>query len=229
MIPAFPMDGGRCVRALLALRLEYAMATRIAAGLGQVLAVGFVVLGLFSNPLLLLIGVFVWIGAATESRYATLRAAFQGIPLQGALMRDVPLLPATASLAEAADLLGGSPRQHALVLDDSNVVGTLSLLDLVAGLQRSGPATRVHDVMRRDVYTLSLDATMDVAFSRLQKTRTAIMPVLCQERLVGAVTLDSLDRFLAIESAMACYHGETRDRASRRIAAGWPAQRAEYA
>lgn len=91
MIPAFPMDGGRCVRALLALRLEYAKATRIAAGLGQVIAVGFVVLGLFSNPFLLLIGVFVWIGAAQEARYATLKAAFRGIPLRRALMRDVPL------------------------------------------------------------------------------------------------------------------------------------------
>ena len=96
VIPAFPMDGGRCVRALHALRLEYAKATRIAAGLGQVLAVGFVVLGLFSNPFLPLIGVFVWIGAATDSRYATLKAAFRGIPLQGALMRDVALLPCTA-------------------------------------------------------------------------------------------------------------------------------------
>jgi Zn-dependent protease len=91
MIPAFPMDGGRCVRALLALRLEYAKATRIAAGIGQVIAVGFVVLGLFSNPFLLLIGVFVWIGAAQEARYATLKAAFRGIPLQRALRRDVPL------------------------------------------------------------------------------------------------------------------------------------------
>lgn len=90
MIPAFPIDGGRCVRALLALRLEYAKATRIAAGLGQVITVGFVVLGLFSNPFLLLIGVFVWIGAAQEARYVTLTAAFRGIPLQRALMRDIP-------------------------------------------------------------------------------------------------------------------------------------------
>lgn len=81
MIPAFPMDGGRCVRALLALRLEYAQATRIAAGLGQVIAVGFVVLGLFSNPFLLLIGVFVWLGAAQEARHATLKAALRGVNL----------------------------------------------------------------------------------------------------------------------------------------------------
>ena len=92
MIPAFPMDGGRCVRALLALRLEYARATRIAAGVGQVIAVGFVVLGLFSNPFLLLIGAFVWLGAAQEARYATLKAALRGVPVQRALRRDVPRL-----------------------------------------------------------------------------------------------------------------------------------------
>jgi CBS domain-containing protein len=229
MIPAFPMDGGRCVRALLGLRLEYAKATRIAAGLGQVLAVGLVVLGLFSNPFLMLIGVFVWIGAAREARYATLKAAFGGIPLRKALMRDVPLLPRTSLLAEAAELLRGSLRQHALVVDDGNVVGTLSLLELIAALQRSGPGIRVEDVTRRDIHSLSLDATMDVAFSRLQETRSSIIPVLSQDRLVGTVTLDGLDRFLAIEAATARFNSKKHDGMSGRVANSWPVQRAEYA
>jgi Zn-dependent protease len=100
MIPAFPMDGGRCVRALLALWLEHARATRVAAGVGQVIAVGFVVLGLFSNPFLLLIGVFVWLGAAQEARYATIKAALHGVQARRALRHDRPTLTPTDSLAD---------------------------------------------------------------------------------------------------------------------------------
>lgn len=74
LIPAFPMDGGRVLRSLLAFKLSYVLATQIAARIGQLLAVGFIALGFFYNPFLMVIGVFVWLGAAQELRSARLRA-----------------------------------------------------------------------------------------------------------------------------------------------------------
>jgi CBS domain-containing protein len=202
MIPAFPMDGGRCVRALLALRLEYAQATRIAAWVGQAIAVGFVVLGLFSNPFLLLIGVFVWLGAAQEARFAMIKAALRGVPAQRALLRSFPILAPTDSLARVADAFETSALQKAVVVERGRVVGTISALDVVAHLPRRGPTTPVAEVMQRGIQTLELPATLDAALTRLHEARAAIMPVISQGRFVGAITLDQLDRFVAIQTAL---------------------------
>ena len=77
MIPAFPMDGGRVLRALLAMRLAYTRATRISANLGQGIALLFGIFGLFYNPLLLFIAFFVWIGAAQEARMTQMKSAIR--------------------------------------------------------------------------------------------------------------------------------------------------------
>lgn len=202
MIPAFPMDGGRCVRALLALRFEYAQATRVAAGVGQVIAAGFVVLGLLSNPFLLLIGVFVWIGAAQEARFATIKAALRGVPAQQALLREVPLLSPNDSLAQAARKIQSSALQRALVVEQESVIGALSTADLAEHLRRSGPASPVSDAMQRSVQAVNLGETLDLALDRLHEARDSLLPVLSQGRLVGVLTLEHISLLVAIQSAV---------------------------
>lgn len=227
MIPAFPMDGGRCVRALLALRLEYAQATRIAAGVGQVIAVGFAVLGLFSNPFLLLIGVFVWLGAAQEARYATIKAALRGVPVQRALLRDVPRLAPTDSLARALDAFRSSPLPKAVVVDQGRVVGVVSAFDLVTDLQRHGPTTPVAEVMQRNAPSLELPATLDGALTRLHEARAPLMPVVSQGRFVGVITLDQLDRFVALQTALQRHAAHTIETGPGPIVAARPASTGE--
>ena len=80
LIPAFPMDGGRVLRALLAMRMEYARATRIAASIGQGIAFVFGFIGLFTNPMLLFIAFFVWIGAGQEAAAAQMKSLFRRVP-----------------------------------------------------------------------------------------------------------------------------------------------------
>jgi Zn-dependent protease len=88
LIPAFPMDGGRVLRALLALQLEYTQATQIAAAIGQGLALVLGFAGLFVNPFLLFIAFFVWIGAAQEASMAQMKTALGGIPVARAMLTD---------------------------------------------------------------------------------------------------------------------------------------------
>jgi Zn-dependent protease len=100
MLPAFPMDGGRVVRALLAMRLEYSRATEIAANLGKGMAVVFAVLGLVGNPMLLLIALFVWIGASQEAAATQFKSAVSGALVREAALANFATVPTSASLRD---------------------------------------------------------------------------------------------------------------------------------
>ena len=156
MLPAFPMDGGRVLRALLAMRLEYVRATQIAATIGQAMALVFALLGFFFNPFLLFIAFFVWIGAAQEAGMATMKAALGGIPVRRAMMTDFRTLRPGDSLHRAIELILATHQQDFPVLEDSRVLGILPSRELMVALQQRGPDTLVRDVMRQDF--LSLEA-----------------------------------------------------------------------
>jgi len=116
MIPAFPMDGGRALRAILAERLDYVRATEIAAALGQGLALVFGFVGLFANPFLVFIALFVWMGASEEASSVSIRTALSGIPVSRAMITDFRALKGDDPLRLAADLvLAGSQRDFPVV------------------------------------------------------------------------------------------------------------------
>lgn len=139
MLPAFPMDDGRVLRALLATRLEYARATQIAASIGQAIELLCALLGFFGNPFLLFIAFFVWIGAAQEASMGTMKAALGGIPVKRALMTDFRALKPGDSLQRAIDLILATPRQDFPDMDDSRFVGILPSRDLMVVLQQRWP------------------------------------------------------------------------------------------
>ncbi len=99
LIPAFPMDGGRVLRAGLAMKMDYAKATRTAATIGQGFAVLFGLVGLFTNPFLILIAVFIWLGAAGESRVAQTQSRLAGVPVERAMLTQFDTLSPLNSLA----------------------------------------------------------------------------------------------------------------------------------
>src|SRR5260370_40066633 len=105
LIPAFPMDGGRVLRALLAMRMNYARATHIAATVGQGLAFVFGLIGLFYNPMLLFIAFFVYLGATSEAALAQMKDITAGLPVSEAMMTDLVMLPPNSTLDEAAELV----------------------------------------------------------------------------------------------------------------------------
>src|SRR5882762_9707071 len=116
LIPAFPMDGGRVLRALLAMRMNYARATQVASTVGQGLAFVFGLVGLFSNPMLLFIAFFVYLGASQEAALAQMKDISAGLPVSEAMVTELVTLPANATLDEGAEaLLRTSQHEFAVV------------------------------------------------------------------------------------------------------------------
>ena len=144
LIPAFPMDGGRVLRAVLATRMNYARATNIAASVGQFLAFIFGFVGLLYNPLLILIALFVYMGAGQEAAATQMRELARHSAVGDAMISEFRTLAATATLGDAADaLLATSQREFPITDDAGAVVGLLTRDDLIAGLKQQSQTSNL--------------------------------------------------------------------------------------
>jgi predicted transcriptional regulator len=202
MLPAFPMDGGRVLRALLATRMEYTRATQIAASTGQAMALLFGFLGIFYNPFLVFIALFVWIGAAQEASMAQMKSAIGGIPVVRAMITDFQTLAPYDTLAQAVDLILAGSQQDFPVLEHGRVVGILTRHDLLVGLSQRGREVLVRECMQHEFETVEASEMLDTAFRRLQSCDCHTVPVMRQGELLGLVTMDNVGEFVAIQAAI---------------------------
>jgi Zn-dependent protease/CBS domain-containing protein len=204
LLPAFPMDGGRVLRALLATRLSYARATQIAATVGQGFAFVFGFLGLIWNPFLIFIALFVYIGASQEAALAQMKDVSRRFPVSSAMVREFRTLAENATLEEAVDaLLATSQHDFPVVNETGNVAGVLTRHDLIAALRKNDPTLRVGDVMRRDIPTVTTGTRFEDAFRIMQECNCPAVPVLdSMKRLVGLLTPENVTELMMIQSAM---------------------------
>jgi Zn-dependent protease/CBS domain-containing protein len=202
LIPAFPMDGGRVLRALLALRLDHVRATQIAATIGQGMAFLLGIIGLFSNPMLIFIALFVWIGAQQEASMAQMKSALGGIPVREAMLTEFKTLRPLDTLQQAVEHILAGTQQDFPVLEEERVVGILTRPDLLAALSRHSEASRVNAVMRRDFETVHPGDMLEAASLRMQACGCPVFPVVQDGRLVGLLTMENIGEFLMIKSAL---------------------------
>lgn len=202
LIPAFPMDGGRVLRALLATRLEYTQATQIAARVGQAIAFFFGLLGLFTDPFLVFIALFVWLGAEQEAAMVQMHTSLGGIPVQRVMMTEFHTLSPDDPLSHAVDLtMAGSQQDFPVVFGD-HVLGVLARGDLVRGLAERGQGALVRDAMNRDFPTADSHDMLESALASLHGTNFRIIPVVHDGRLVGLLTMDNIGEFMMIQAAL---------------------------
>jgi predicted transcriptional regulator len=196
------MDGGRVLRALLAMRLEYTRATGIAAGIGQGLALLFGFAGIFGNPMLLFIALFVWIGAGQEASMVQMKSALAGIPASRAMLTDFQVLAPTDSLGRAVELILQGSQQDFPVVSDGAVVGILTRADLLKALAQQPQSTPVSDVMQREFPEVEPGEMLETIFARLQECQCHTVPVTRYGQLVGLVTSENIGEFLMIQAAL---------------------------
>jgi Zn-dependent protease/CBS domain-containing protein len=204
MIPAFPMDGGRVLRALLALRLGFVRATEIAAMIGQWVAFALGFFGLFYNPLLIFIAIFVYLAAASEARLVSLRAMSRGVPVTSAMVTQFATLAPEAHIDEAVETLLRTSQSDFPVVDAAGrLVGLLGRDGMIRALKQHGPDARVAEVMTSPVPTIGYRQTLEEAFRILQaKSAPAVGVVDAAGRLVGLVTSETLGEMLLVGEAM---------------------------
>ena len=202
LLPAFPMDGGRALRALLALRMSYGSATRAAAAVGQVFAVIFGLAGLLINPMLLLIAVFVWFGASQEAAATLMKLSFAGAPVSKAMLTDFQTLREDDTLARAAELIMRGSQHDFPVLDANRITGLLTRTELITALATHGAGYRVADAMRRHFDTVESSEPLEKVFTRIGQTQDYTIPVTQQGRLVGLLTSENLAELFMLQSAM---------------------------
>ena len=202
LIPAFPMDGGRVLRALLAKRMDYTEATQAAAHVGQGIAFFFGFLGLFFDPFLLFIAFFVWLGASGEAGMVQARSLFDGIPVQRVMLTNFRTLQPDDTLAQAVErILAGWQQDFAVVFGD-HVLGILTRDDLVRAIARGGTDLRVRDAMRRDFQAVDSHDMLEQAVQVLRQCGCRSLPVEHNGELVGMLTLENVGEFMMINSAI---------------------------
>jgi Zn-dependent protease/CBS domain-containing protein len=203
LIPAFPMDGGRALRAVLAFGGDYVKATQVAAKLGQGIALLFGILGLLFNPILAFIALFIWIGAAAEAAGVEAKASLQGLPMIAAMQTDFRVLGADDTLGNAARrLLGGSQVDFPVLGRDGALVGVLTRGNLIAGLAKHGPEALVDAMMDRRFVTAHPAEMLNTVMARLQDCACRSVPVLDEGRVVGMVTAENIGELMMVRDAL---------------------------
>lgn len=215
LLPAFPMDGGRVLRALLSMRMDRMRATHYAASAGKFMAILFGLGGLLiGNPFLIFIALFVYLGAEAEARATEVRSLLEDVEVSQAMItrfrtigpltriRDLvqDLLageqqdfPVVDSAASAVDTNGSSP--HAVPL------GVITRSQIVGAVAQGRQDQNVQSIINGDCRAVSPHARLNEVFAQMQHAQCSMLPVVEAGRLVGVITLENIGEWMMIQSA----------------------------
>jgi Zn-dependent protease len=203
-IPAFPMDGGRILRALLALRMGRIRATQFAANLGQFIAMGFVFFGLLygPNPILVLIGIFVYFGARTENVMVQHLELLKDYTVQSAMMTNFVTLSTSDTIKDAADKLLSGSDQDLIVVENDVPVGVMTRALIIDSLRANRLQTPVVEVMDRNFDAVAIHDKLTEVYANAQRKKNAFYPVLENNKLRGVIDMNNINEFVMIRSAI---------------------------
>ena len=201
LIPAFPMDGGRVLRALLAMYTDRVNATRIAAAIGQFIAVLFFLLGIFVNIFLVFIALFVFVGAYGENKMVQHTALLSGHKVREAMLTQITRLQAGDTLGKVLEVLLAGSEKDFVVSDNGQVVGVLSHRQI---LKNSRDKTRlVRELMDTDFKSIKPQAPLQDVLRLVESGKSSFFPVISSQGVLeGAIDMDNLNEFITIQSQL---------------------------
>lgn len=198
LLPAFPMDGGRALRAILAMFQSEESATRIATTAGRWLAFAMALFGLINqNPALVFIAIFVYLGASQEALMVRSRVLTAGFTVESAMITDFRVLDHGATLRQAAELLLATSQRDFPVLHGETVLGLLDSASMIRGLAETGPEEYISAYMQREFLSLLPDMDLAEALPTLLQAPFPAL-VMRDDKLVGLLTSDNISEFLTL-------------------------------
>lgn len=202
LLPAFPMDGGRVLRAALSMRMGRNRATQVAAKVGQGLALWLGFIGLLYNPFLIFIALFVWIGAAAEAGMEQIKSSLSDAAVGRAMLTDFQVLSPDDSLSYAIELTLAASQKEFPVQVDAVIVGVLTQDDLLKGLQAQGEQARVGDCMQREIQSADINEPLEKVLERLHNCHCRLLSVTEADQLVGIINLDNIMELIKIQTVL---------------------------
>jgi Zn-dependent protease/CBS domain-containing protein len=208
LLPAFPMDGGRVLRAGLAMKMPFERATEHAARVGKAFALLFALFGLFvvNNPFLVIIGVFVWLSAAAEAHAAQLKTTVGSVAVERAMITDVRTLAPNESVSAAIEEVRSGFQHDFPVVDGNGIEGVLTREGLLRAMAEGHADEPVAGVMQRNFCATTPDESLETALQRLQEGHCQAMPVLRGRQVVGLLTTEKIQEFVLIAAAARAGH-----------------------
>ena len=197
-IPAFPMDGGRVLRALLAMVMDRVKATNIAARTGQVFAVIFFILGLFFNPFLILIALFIFIGAYGENQMVRQTALLEGHKVKEAMLTNITLLEPENTVQEVIDILLSGTEKNFIVALNNKIVGILYHKDILNNSKNR--SLEVNEIMQKEFKTIEDTGELRDIFDLITKEKRNFFAVTQNGNIAGAIDTSNIGEFILLKN-----------------------------
>ena len=211
LIPAFPMDGGRILRALLAFKFNYIKATAIATSVGKVVAFIIIISSLLTmNFILSLIGVFIIVFAKAEESYLQLKNLVRGIRLKEVLMYDYNSIESNLTVNEAADIMESNHSKYFIVMNEGIPVGTLNRIEVIKAVAEQSYDKKVSDLMKENLTHFDGEMWMEDVLDKFSGHEERIYPVFDKEQFIGVVSFRHIIEYLLIHKASSKEYNKTR-------------------
>jgi Zn-dependent protease/predicted transcriptional regulator len=195
ILPAFPMDGGRVLRGILATRMDHTRATKVAVEIGQAVAILMFFFGIFYNWWLALIAIFIYLGAEGEEHATMLRAALRKVPVSRAMLTPIETVAPQDSLGSVVEKACHRLQADFPVVVGDDVVGILPKEVIFAAIHEKPAETPVSEIMKGEFVSATTDETLDRVFQKMQGGGISLVPVIEGGRLMGMINLEQIGKY----------------------------------
>ncbi len=202
MLPAFPLDGGRVLRALLSAKMGRVRATQTAATFGKLLAVLFFIIGLFYNLILAIIAVFIYFGAESENVLVIQLNLLSPYKVRDAMIRRFTILHPEDTLHKVVDMILEGTERDFVVASEDGIVGIILISNLPNTLEEYHQGTRVKEVMEKNFKVLHPDDPLTEAYRELASRNTSFFPVVEFGRITGVIDMQNIHEFIQFRARL---------------------------
>lgn len=211
LIPAFPMDGGRILRALLGFRMNYVRATSIAATIGKIIAGLFIAFGIILyNVLLPLIGIFIIISASTEEYYLRLKSLVKGIKLKEVLMYDYDSLQSDLTVGQVMDFMTTNHNKYFILMNGAEPIGSINRIEIIKAIAEKNFEQRIGKLVKIDLQYLNGDDEVEHVLEKLASHPDLVYPVMIKNHFSGVVNFNRVVEYLLLHGTYTADYGRIK-------------------